>query len=55
MLVEDADGGQNIYGEYMKVNGAWEKLGTTAADLTDYAKTADFGTISNESINALFA
>lgn len=55
MLVEDADGGQNIYGEYMKVNGAWEKLGTTAADLTDYTKEADFGSISDEAINALFA
>lgn len=55
MLVEDATGGNNIYGEYMKVNGAWEKLGTTAADLTDYTKEADFGAISDEAINALFA
>ncbi len=55
MLVESNDGTNNIYGEYMKVNGAWEKLGTTAADLAAYAKTADFGTISTESINALFA
>lgn len=55
MLVESNDGTNNIYGEYMKVNGAWEKLGTTAADLTAYAKKADFGTISTESINAMFA
>lgn len=33
--------GQNVYTEYMVINGAWEIVGDTAVDLTDYAKTTE--------------
>ena len=37
------DGEQNVYVEYMYVNGSWEKVGEykTSIDLSPYAKTAD--------------
>lgn len=31
------DPGQNVYNEYMYINGAWELIGDTAVDLTGYA------------------
>ena len=31
----------NVYDEWMAVNGAWEKIGSTDVDLTDYAKTSE--------------
>ena len=32
---------ENIYNEYMYLNGAWEKIGTTETDLRNYA-TIDY-------------
>ena len=32
---------QNTYTEYMVINNAWEIVGDTAVDLTDYAKTTE--------------
>lgn len=32
--------GNNAYDEYIYVNGAWEKIGTTATDLSDYVTTS---------------
>ena len=41
-MVRREDGtGQDIYNEYMYINGAWEIIGDTSVDLTDYAKTED--------------
>jgi len=36
-LVVTGDETQNLYTEYIYVNNAWEKLGTQALDLSDYA------------------
>lgn len=33
--------GQDVYNEYMYINGAWEIIGDTSVDLTDYAKKED--------------
>ena len=33
--------GQDVYNEYMYINGAWEIIGDTSVDLTGYAKTED--------------
>lgn len=38
LKLTDGSGDQN-YDEYMFINGAYEKVGDTKADLTDYAKT----------------
>ena len=32
---------QDVYNEYMYINGAWEIIGDTSVDLTGYAKTED--------------
>lgn len=33
--------GQDVYNEYMYINGAWEIIGDTSVDLTDYARKED--------------
>lgn len=41
-MVRREDGtGQDIYNEYMYINGAWEIIGDTSVDLTGYAKKED--------------
>lgn len=41
-MVLRGDGtGQDVYNEYMYINGAWEIIGDTSVDLTGYAKTED--------------
>ena len=41
-MVHREDGtGQDVYNEYMYINGAWEIIGDTSVDLTGYAKTED--------------
>lgn len=37
ILKDPAGSGQNVYNEYMYINGAWELIGDTAVDLTGYA------------------
>ena len=58
---------QNAYDEYMWLNNAWEKIGDTAVDLTnyvtketltstlaDYVKVADMVAITTEEVQGLF-
>ena len=41
-MVRREDGtGQDVYNEYMYINGAWEIIGDTSVDPTGYAKTED--------------
>lgn len=35
------ESGNNIYDEYVYINNAWEKIGTTEIDLTDYLQKTD--------------
>lgn len=37
ILKDPAGSGQNVYNEYMYINGEWELIGDTAVDLTGYA------------------
>lgn len=61
MVPKTSGSGQNTYDEYMVLNGAWEILGNTDIDLTDYvttdtlntdlgkkANTADLGTMAGK-------
>ena len=41
MVPRGGGAGQDVYNEYMYINGAWEIIGDTSVDLTDYAKTED--------------
>ena len=44
MVPTDNANEQNIYEEFIYVNGAWESLGTAQVDLTDYVKNTDYAT-----------
>ena len=41
MVRREGGTGQDVYNEYMYINGTWEIIGDTSVDLTDYAKTED--------------
>lgn len=43
----------NIYDEYIYVNSAWEKIGTTDVDLSGYLKTTDMVAITNAEIDTI--
>ena len=43
--------GNNIFEEYMVINGAWEKLGTTDVDLSNYATKSEVGTAKTEAVS----
>lgn len=53
-LVSHAKSDNDAYDEYIYINGAFEKIGTTAIDLTAYLKVSDMAVISNEEIDGLF-
>ena len=41
MVLRGGGTGQDVYNEYMYINGTWEIIGNTSVDLTGYAKTED--------------
>lgn len=41
MVLREGGTGQDVYNEYMYINGAWEIIGDTSVDLTGYAKKED--------------
>lgn len=41
MIAKETADGDNVYDEHMIINGAWEKIGDTKVDLSEYAKTSD--------------
>ena len=54
-LVSHGGTGTNIYDEYIYVNNAWEKIGTTDVDLSGYVQTSDMVTITNAEIDTIVA
>jgi len=46
---------QNIYDEYIYANGGFEKIGTTAVDLSGYVQTADLEPVTNTEIDTITA
>lgn len=54
-LLSNSGTGTNIYDEYIYVNDAWEKIGTTAVDLSDYVKNEDLVAITNSEIDTIVA
>lgn len=54
-LVPNSGTGTNIYDEYIWVSNSWEKIGTTAVDLSNYVQISDITLATNAQINALFA
>ncbi|WP_231907646.1 hypothetical protein [Streptococcus pyogenes] len=53
-LVSNSKVENDAYDEYIFVNGKFEKIGTTSVDLSDYVKTSDITSITNEEIDTLF-
>jgi hypothetical protein len=45
----------NIYDEYIWVNNAFEKIGTTAVDMSGYLKSSDVTAIQNSEIDTICA
>ena len=54
-LIANSGSGQNVYDEYIWVNGKFEKLGTRELDLSGYMKTSDMVAITTTEIDAAFA
>lgn len=50
-LLTTGEESENLYTEYIYVNGAWEKLGTQKLDLSGYALNSDIPTKLSELIN----
>lgn len=53
VLKSPAGSGNDLYNEYMLVNGKFELIGTSAPDLTDYVKTTDLVAITNAEIDTI--
>ena len=54
-LMANEGSGNNIYDEYIVVDGTPEKVGTTEVDLTNYVQEDDLVPITNEEIDEIFA
>lgn len=54
-LIANSGIGQNVYDEYIWLNGKFEKLGTRELDLSGYMKTSDMVAITIAEIDAAFA
>ena len=53
-LVPNGTEGTNVYDEYIWANGAFERIGSTAADLSGYVKTTDIVQLTDEEIVDIF-
>lgn len=54
-LLDNAGSGQNVYDEYIWINSAWEKIGTTAVDLSGYVQDSDLIAITNAEVDTIMA
>lgn len=52
-LVSNSGTGTNIYDEYIWVNNAWEFIGTTAVDLSNYLQDSDVIALTNSEIDSV--
>lgn len=54
-LLSNGGTGTNVYDEYIYVNNAWEKIGTTAVDLSNYWSKSELVAITNTEIDTILA
>lgn len=54
-LMANSGSGNNIYDEYLVIDGTPEKVGTTEVDLANYVQEDDLVEISNGEIDTIFA
>lgn len=53
-LVANNGTSPNIYDEYIWVNNAYEKIGTTAVDLSGYVQATEMHALTNSEIDTIF-
>lgn len=54
-LISNSGSGQNIYDEYIWTNTAFEKIGSTDVDLSNYWNKSDLTAITNEDIDTIMS
>lgn len=54
-LISNSGSGTNSYDEYIYVNNAFEKIGTTDVDLSGYVQDSDLVPITNSAIDTIVA
>jgi hypothetical protein len=54
-MLDESGGGSNRYTEWMVIAGAWEQIGSSEADLTDYLKVSDMVAVTNSEIDNIIA
>lgn len=54
-LVSNGGSGTNVYDEYIYVNSAWEKIGTTDIDLSGYWQKTQLTEATQADINTILA
>ena len=54
-LVPNSGASPNTYDEYIWVNNAFEKLGTTNIDLSGYVQASEMHALTNSEIDSIFA
>lgn len=52
-LVSNSGSGTDVYDEYIYINNAWEKIGSTAVDLSGYYNTSNLVAITNAEIDVI--
>ncbi len=55
MMLEDGGSADNKYIEWMVINGAWERVGSSDVDLSGYLQTTDIVAITNSEIDTVVA
>lgn len=55
MVPLETPGGDNKFSEWMIIDGAWEKTGSSEVDLSDYLQKTEIGSISNTTIENILA
>lgn len=53
-LVANSGAAPNVYDEYIWVNNAFEKIGTTAVDLSGYVQATEMHALTNSEIDTIF-
>lgn len=54
MIKKTSGSGDNLYDEFMLINGALERIGSTEVDLTPYAKSADFVALTDTELSTMW-
>ena len=55
MVLSDGAEGENIYEEWMVIEGVWERIGSTDVDLSGYLQETDMVEITDEEIDEILA